>query len=521
VCCDCGSTCHTFPFGQPFFMEPTIDASFLAHGYSRHLSLMSASTPGKCGEWIHSRNTQIFRGFFTGKYIFNGPVGFLHYASPASLGNGFGPSTHECASADFSTIAYVTPPTPCPTGTSFDGGPLLLYLQHGAATTGETNDQSGASDIANEDFSVFVQDSWKLRRNFTSIMVFDGKRSIFQSVHTTVQEPLIVLLLAIPRFPSNGTLPNQNKEIPAPGRICLGHPRQRQVRSPRELGHFLCAAEHAYRSGSYHYERRTAAVSRSRFGLWFAANLSECTALTLSPPGTVPSGGGVTVFAKDYANPRVYTTNVGYEQELFNSWSGYIDLTISKAVHLTHFVDPNVCCSSADLILSPNSDVNSGGPSYKGAKPFPTLGITDTTSTAKSLYRVPLSGSGSASASACNWMLIMSIPRTWTLTPTSVTPSVSAISTSTIPIATISYSDRDEKHKFNLITHAELPGGFLTDIRVQAHTAQPASALGSGTPSGPACSATNSQHRLLSGPGGTIIDCGRNHLRKDNGYFTF
>jgi len=54
-------------------------------------------------------------------------------------------------------------------GNELDGGPLLLYLQHGAATTGETNDQSGASDIANEDFSVFVQDSWKLRRNFTSI----------------------------------------------------------------------------------------------------------------------------------------------------------------------------------------------------------------------------------------------------------------------------------------------------------------------------------------------------------------
>ena len=84
-----------------------------------------------------------------------------------------------------------------------------------------------------------------------------------------------------------------------------------------------------------------------------------------------------------------------------------------------------------------------------------------------------------------------------------------------------SYSDRDEKHKFNLITHAELPGGFLTDVRMQAHTAQPASALGSGTPSGPACSPTNSQHRLLAGPGGTIIDCGRNHLRKDNGFFTF
>jgi len=106
----------TFRFGQPFFMEPTIDEVFWRTDIRDNLSLIVGKHTWKVGgEWIHSRNTQIFRGFFTGKYIFNGPVGFLHYASPASLGDGFGPSTHECASADFSTIAYVTPPTPCPT----------------------------------------------------------------------------------------------------------------------------------------------------------------------------------------------------------------------------------------------------------------------------------------------------------------------------------------------------------------------------------------------------------------------
>jgi len=51
------------------------------------------------GEWLHSVNTQVFRGFFNGRYIFGafgGPadvLGFLHYASPASLGPGFGPTT--------------------------------------------------------------------------------------------------------------------------------------------------------------------------------------------------------------------------------------------------------------------------------------------------------------------------------------------------------------------------------------------------------------------------------------------
>jgi len=51
----------------------------------------------------------------------------------------------------------------------------------------------------------------------------------------------------------------------------------------------------------------------------------------------------------------------------------------------------------------------------------------------------------------------MSIPRTWTLTPTSVTPSVFRYLDFYNPNRDYSYSDRDEKHKFNLITHAELP----------------------------------------------------------------
>jgi len=47
--------------------------------------------------------------------------------------------------------------------------------------------------------------------------------------------------------------------------------------------------------------------------------------------------------SKDYANPRIYTYNAGYEQELYAGWAGYIDLTVSKGVHLTRFVNPNVC----------------------------------------------------------------------------------------------------------------------------------------------------------------------------------
>ena len=42
------------------------------------------------GEWIHTNNFQVFRGFFEGRYIFDSVSGFLRYASPAAPG-GFGP----------------------------------------------------------------------------------------------------------------------------------------------------------------------------------------------------------------------------------------------------------------------------------------------------------------------------------------------------------------------------------------------------------------------------------------------
>jgi len=86
-----------------------------------------------------------------------------------------------------------------------------------------------------------------------------------------------------------------------------------------------------------------------------------------------------------------------------------------------------------------------------------------------------------------------------------------------------SYSDRDEKHKFNFITHAELPAKFALDVRMQAHTAQPASANPNSTGTGPLCSLNNSLHRVLpnSSAASGLVDCGRNFIRKDNGFFTF
>ena len=88
------------------------------------------------GEWMHTLNDQVFRGFFTGRYLFESVEGFLRYTSPAAPG-GFGPQTVACSGG-----VYVTLPAACPAGTTPTGGPLLFYLQ-GAGRTGPGDRRDG------------------------------------------------------------------------------------------------------------------------------------------------------------------------------------------------------------------------------------------------------------------------------------------------------------------------------------------------------------------------------------------
>ncbi|MEP6914447.1 MAG: TonB-dependent receptor, partial [Acidobacteriota bacterium] len=107
----------TFRFGNPFFLQPNVDETIWRAQVKDNLSLVRGNHTLKTGaEWMHTLNDQVFRGFFSGRYLFDSVAGFLRYASPAASG-GFGPSTVGCSGG-----VYVTAPTPCPAGTSQSGG---------------------------------------------------------------------------------------------------------------------------------------------------------------------------------------------------------------------------------------------------------------------------------------------------------------------------------------------------------------------------------------------------------------
>src|SRR3984893_3953413 len=101
----------TFRFGNPFFLGPTIDELLWRTDLKDNFSIVHGSHRIKVGgEWLHTLNDQVFRGFFEGRYIFDSVTGFLRYASPAAAG-GFGPGTQECISAT-GVVTWVTSPTP-------------------------------------------------------------------------------------------------------------------------------------------------------------------------------------------------------------------------------------------------------------------------------------------------------------------------------------------------------------------------------------------------------------------------
>jgi hypothetical protein len=212
------------------------------------------------------------------------------------------------------------------------------------------------------------------------------------------------------------------------------------------------------------------------------------------PPGTLPFQPGVTVFSKDYANPRIYATNVGYEQQLYGDFAAYADFSLSKGVHLTRFINPNV---GSTVTIPTNGDTVS----YSGPVPFPDLGsITDTVSSAKSLYRGFTIGARKRMSHRFLFDANYTYSRDYDDDSNERDPFTFRYANLFNLPSEYSYSDRDERHKFNFYTVANLPWGFDGNVRMQAHSAQPITA----------------EPRFQNG-----VDTVRNSLRKDNAFFTF
>jgi hypothetical protein len=492
-----------FRFGHPFFLNPDIDELFWRTQIRDNVSIVRGRHTIKFGaEWIHSVNDQIFRGFFEGRYIFDSVVGFLRYASPEAAG-GFGPSTAACTDGSYATLNLGET---CASG--FTGGPLLLFLQ-GAGPTGPATDAAGASKIENEEFAFFIQDKWQIRPNFTLNF---GLRYEAQLMPETVDPTTTAFGIFLndtttptvlgPGFPSDGDIPDQTDMWqPRVGFAWDLFSNSKSVLRAH-WGIYNARQNMLSQVGSVTangLQQQTIFLNTDLIRLFGGEptwpGLVTPAALTCGP-NPFPCFTGVRVFSRNYENPRVYTGNIAFEQELYPNLVLYADVTISNGTHLPRFINVNrgdrgtpfgpqcgmfVSCLGEVMVTT-----SVGQSSYRGL----TIGMRKRYSHGFQLE--------------WNYVLSKDEDDDSNERDPFVDRSQTGLCTGSLPLppgcnpfdlsVDFGNSDRDSRHKFNFYAFFDrIPGGFEASARMQARSAQP-----------------------LTEPG-----IGRNTGRKDNEFFSF
>ena len=489
----------SFRFGHPFFLNPNVDETLWRTHVKDNFSIISGRHNIKFGgEWIHTLNDQVFRGFFQGRYIFDSTTGFLRFTS-APAANGFGPTAGECFSGTGAFTGWITTGAPfnqtCPAGSTV-GGPLLLFLQ-GAGPNGPATDAAGASTIKNEDLALFVQDRWQIRSNFTLNYGLRWEAQIFPDVVVPPAQTAYGHFIGDPRFPSDGTLHSQKKEF---------QPRVGFAWDVAKNGRSVVRASYGIFYGRQNMLSQVGSITTNgvqQQTIFVSSNLVSVGVPGPTWPNLVtPSAGscstinnfgaagpfvnpfpcfsGVRVFSKDYANPRIYTTNAQFEQELTRDLSIYFDFTHSQGVHMTRF-------------LNVNRKLNAAG--------FPIFGdylgeVMVESAVGKSMYNGFTAGVRKRLSRHYQFEANYVLSKDKDDDSNERDPFTDRSFDINNLQDDYALSDRDIRHKFNFYMYSELPWHFEFTPRIQGRSAQPA------TPSPQ--TATN-----------------RNSLRKDNDYFSF
>ena len=487
-----GPSFPTFRFGHPFFLQPGIDETFWRTQIRDSVSIISGRHNIKVGgEWIHSLNSQVFRGFFQGRYIFNGVNGFLRYASTAAAG-GFGPSAMQCSGGAWITVGAPFNQT-CP-GTQTSSTPLLLYLQ-GAGPTGPATDAAGASSIKNEDYALFAQDRWQAASNFTLNYGLRWEAQIFPKVITPPAQTAYGRFLTDPRFPSDGTLHSDKKmfqprigfawDVAKNGksvvRASFGIYNARQ-NMLSQVGSITTNGVQQQTIAGGLFANPSVRPTWPNLAPVSAGSCSTINGFSAAGPfvNPFPCFSGVRVFDRNYKNPRIYTANIAFEQEIVRDVALYFDFTYSKGTRLTRF-------------LNFGRKLNSTGNPIFGDY----LGdVFVTTSIGRSMYYGFTTGVRKRFSRHIQLEANYVLSKDKDDDSNERDPFTDRSFNVNNPGGDYALSDRDIRHKFNFFAFMELPGKLQFAPRVQVRSAQPA------TPS-------------------VLTQTNRNTLRKDNRFFSF
>jgi len=501
-----------FRFGMPFFIP--VKSYDTRIQVLDNISLVRGNHIFKTGfEWNRTEEDQTFIGFANGRFIFSGVSGFIGYVN--------NPNYVECSNnSTFTTNVTGACPTIRPglggVGLVQDTivGPVLLYLQQ-AGVGGISVEDAGTQKIPQHDIAVFIQDTWTATPNLT---VSYGVRWEAQKQPDPITPPADVFFAPfIGRtvtnaqgtfaFPSDGGIPSDMKmfqprlgiawDINGDGRdLVRGSAGLYYARIP---GLNLASARST--NGSIGQTIFRNSNLRPILGAPPAYNT------LLTAPAGVPFRPDVFIFDKDFRNPRTMSASIGYEKAVFALMSASVSYTHARTDFLTRFINRNdaVFGSPWTSGLSGPADANGVGV------------LTTIESTAKSRYNGVTFGLNRMADPDFQFQANYTLSTDKSDDDNERDPFSFRYASANALDREYNYSDRDQRHRFNLWTLIHLPFDLYANNRFSAYSAQPTSETCGTNNQGTGIRVTAPGERIC--PNGTILQ--RNTIRRDNSFMSW
>ncbi len=482
-----------YRFGMPFFIPVTYnDTRFQILD---NVSFVMGNHSIKVGaEWNRVSSNQTFLGFANGIWKFSSTDGFLNYTQ--------NPNYVECSGG------ATSPNGTCPAGQTVTG-PVIFYLQQ-AGVGGLSVEEAGTQSIVQKEPAVFAQDTWQPLRNLTINAGLRWEAQIEPDPITPAAEvffaPFIGQTKNGQEFPSNGKLISDKK---------MWQPRLGISWDPQADGRTVLRA-----TWGIFYARVPAldtassrstngSVGQSIFRASFFRNFggppppAYPNLIPASQIGT-PDHPDVYVFDKNFENPRTTALSVGVEREIVPGIAGILKYNYAKSTHIVRFVNRN-----DPLLGSPwSTGLGAGGTNGIG-----TLWTVE--SSGKSKYWGVTLGANKRLSDHYAFEVFYTYSKDKSDDDNERDPFTLRYARITDLDKEYSYSDRDQRHRFNGFFLWNAPAGINVNVRYSYRSHQPRSTCGPSSINSfcpPGATATGFTDRINAD--GTVTR--RNLGRKDN-----
>lgn len=448
----------SYRFGRPFFLP--VPSDDVRVQFTDNFTVIRGNHAIKFGADINrTKVSQTFIGFARGRYIFAAPTiegaidGFIDYIDNVS------------ASA------------------------LALYLQF-APIGDRTVEEAGTQAYSTFEPGLYVQDNWQVKPNLALALGFRWEGQFQPDPINDPADTRYGQFLNDPRFPSDGTIPDFTDGW---------SPRLGLSWSPGDDG------KTAIRLGAGIYYARipglVVAGPRNTDGA-IAGNIFFANFLCPGPgiggcpvyPGIVPTTGfdpfnpGIAVFERNFKNPRTVQYSASVEREIFKHTSFLVAYNYAKTTRLTRFVNRNDPRLYGGVAIFERPDGSGVGE------------IRSTESSARSLYQGLTFTLNRRFANRFQFQINYLLSFDKSDDDNERDPFTFRYADPRDLGPEYSYSDRDQRHRFNAFATFLLPYDFNVSPIVQFRSAQPTSVVDRGVfPN--------------------IVQ--RNTLRLDNDFFTF